>query len=262
MATLASLATNPFYSKGLNLDGSDFILNKNTELWIAELSYGEKVPAIATLTVGAAAVSADDISIDITSDVDIDLKRGDTVYFPTGDVLAVLSADVSFAASVESPMPVRPLEGAIASAETATKYVGMLPVYSLQDGGTFTGSGTSATARNRVQKMWPARQIVERDGQMNIAGSYYRKDISAAKMRKVFIERNSNFYIEIRNAPFVEDIDENGSPLIRGMGSATVAGQFVLLKADVDTSASTEFQSFNADFEIASQISSYRPRGL
>lgn len=263
MASLISLANQPIYAIGENLDGSDFIRNLDTELWVKRLNYGSKVPDVVTVSINAG-VSADDTSISLiitsgaTSGV---LQKNDVLYFPTDDVLAVISATTAINDTAAVPVPVFPLEGAITLNETADTYL-MTPLLSLQDGGSFEGSGASAEAFNKSQGIWRARAIIERDATISIAGTYYRFDRGAALLRDAFLTKANNIYVQIRNRPYVVDTNGQGVSLTRGQGNAAISVQAVLHNFSLDTSSRGEFTSVTGELVLSGQPAFYTPLGL
>lgn len=260
MATLLELAGTDVYSNGLQLSGADFIRAIDTEIWLGPLTYGQSLPAIATLTLDGVInpLAEGDLTMTVDTDVDVTIDRGDVILFDPGvsDVRIVVSAK-TVVSGTDNVVPIFSAEAAISTSVTAKTY-GLTRVESNGDGGDFSTSGTAAEARNKNQGMYPARAMVSKDGTMSLAGTYYVKDAGAALVWDEFTTTINRLFVQTRFSPFVVSADRTGANEVAGVGIGRIEGEFVLTSCSITDSARNEFISFAAELQISGRYNKYK----
>lgn len=221
MATLASLACLPFYSEGNNFDGTE-IRGDSMEFWIAAIPCGSATnrPDEITITTEAAAL-ADAETISVSASVAKKVWQGDVIKFDTSSTLVVVKTTTEILTTATT-VPVLPLEGGIADNETAKTY-GMLPVWSLSEGGIPETSGQEASSRNRSESLFPVKIVVGRDYSINCNGRFVKND-PGAHLLESLSDGPKKIYWESRYAPYVSMVDHLGTAIAEGSGPAAKRG--------------------------------------
>ena len=257
MAAIATYEALDFYDKRLDLTGQDFVLAYSKEFWFQELPLNAQVPSVVLITVdnSASPVAVDSTAIPVVSDAATILFRGDVLKF--GSILVVVSATTSIdGTATPTSLPVLSTSAEIADAATANSY-GLIPFWSLQDGGDIEFTGTEAVARNKIQGLYPAKRTTERDGTINLSGSLYVADPGAILMEDLS-DGSRNIYYEVRWAPYQTFTDKDGVVTTEGSGPGARAGVATIQSFSV-TGARSEFATVNCTLGIASRPDPYVP---
>jgi hypothetical protein len=197
MATLQDYAASAFYEFKQNFTGQDFVLGKDVESWVQELSYGASKPTVYTIT-AETAIDVDDETASLSADVAVKLYRRDVLKFPGKDVI-VIAEDIEIGTTATTVNILPAVEAIAADAEAVT--YGMIPILSMAEGGLPEMSGTDAEAMNKEQGLYTARRTVKRDGSITISGAMLRNDPSLRLLQDVGLG-SRNIYYQARYAPF------------------------------------------------------------
>ena len=257
MVALATYEELDFYDKRLDLSGQDFVLAFSKEFWFSELPLNAQVPTTTTVTVdnSATPVPVDSTSMNVVSDAPITIYRGDILKFTSA--LVVVSATTTLdGTATPAALPVVSTSAEIADAETALSY-GLIPFWSLQDGGDIEFTGTEAIARNKIQGLYPAKRTTERDGTINLSGGLYVSDPGAILMEDLG-DGSRNIYYEIRWAPYQVFTGAGGSTSTEGSGPGARTGVATIQSFTV-AGARSEFATVNCTLGIASRPDPYFP---
>lgn len=251
--TLAEYAAQPFYEEGISYEGSQ-VRGDSMQFWIAPLMPGMLKPVVHTITMDAAAL-ADAETISVTADIPAKLYRGDVLPFTTSNVLVVIKAD-TLINTAPTAIPVLPLTGAIADAETASTY-GLLPVLSLMEGGTPETSGSEVSSRNRGEGLFPVVEITQRDYTVTCNGRLVSFDPGAWIMKKLSKGRRK-IYWEARYHPYYSFVDELGTVYTKGSGPAAETGIAFVQNWSTPSGAS-DLQQIQCTLKGSGKPNEYKP---
>lgn len=255
MATLASLACNAFYAEGRNFDGTE-IRGDSMEFWVGAIPCGSATnrPDEITVTMESAA-TADAETISVSASVAKRVYSGDVIKFDTSSVLVVVKTTTEILTTATS-VPVLPLEGNIADNETAKTY-GLLPVWSLSEGGIPESSGQEASSRNRSESLYPVKIIVGRDYSLNCNGRFVKNDPGAYLLETLSIG-SKKVYWESRYAPFISMVNHEGATLDEGSGPAAKRGIAFIQNFSMPATAQ-DMQQVQASLMGSGAFSAYVP---